>query len=625
MTGRASSIMAPPEMQTASYRILAGACRPFVRVLFRPRMRGLERVPMRGGYVLSANQVSNLDGFALAYCLYPRQLRWMGKRELFRWPVAGLLRSLGLFPVRRGEGDLEAVGAAVKLAGEGHVVGIFPEGTRRAKGFHKKREARPHTGAARVALAAGVPLVPVAIAGTERLLALRRWRLAFGSPVPVADLDNNRRLAAREATRRLWEAITKLEAELKEETRRPHLRLQPRLRLDISFGQVLFAFLACLAARRGQREERVLKAWAGGKEGLVCLSVRSSFDLLLEALELEPGDEIAVSAITHPDMIRVLEAHRLRALPVDVDPETLGARPDLIECGLTVRTRLLLVAHLFGGRTDLEPLAAVARRHGLLVVEDCAQSFRGPEYAGDPSADVSLFSFGAIKTATALGGALVRVRDPELRARMHAIQARRPLQPRGEYAARAVKFAGLVVLRHPRIYWLFTRTLSRLGRDLDTVVNGAVRGFPGPDLTARIRRRPSAPLLALLERRLRQFDRAWLEARASLGEYVAAELRRSLAHPGGAALDRTHWVFPVVTDDQAGLTASLRRAGFDAATATSGIAAVAPPTDRPDLVASVAEAMIDGVVFLPVYPELGEHDIKRLLSAIGDADADGRG
>jgi perosamine synthetase len=617
--GHAAPVASAPDTQTALYRLVAAVCKPVVRVVFRPHVRGLEHVPT-GGFVLSANQLSNLDGFLLAYSVYPRQLRWMGKAELFHPLVAPVLQRLGIFPVRRGKGDLEAVATAVDLAGEGHVVGIFPEGTRRRKGLHKKREARPHTGAARVAIAAGVPLVPAAIAGTDRLLLLRRWRLALGRPVPVADLDGNRRLASHEATRRLWEAITSLEAELQAATRRPPRSLRPRLRLDVSLRDLLFALAACLSAGRRGREERVLRAWAGGDDGLVCLSVRSGFDLLLLALALQPGDEVAVSAVTHPDIGRVLEAHGLRGVPIDLDPKTLAPRLDLLERALTPRTRAVLVAHLFGGRVDLELLAAVARHHGLVLVEDCAQSFRGPENAGDTLTDVSLFSFGPIKTATALGGALVRVRDPELRARMRALQETWPVQPRREYAARVAKFVALALLQGPRIYWVFARALALLGRDLDTVVNGAVRGFPGPDLVTRIRRRPSGPLLALLERRLLSFDHGRLEARARLGERVAELLPRSVFHPGGAALDRTHWLFPVVTGDQASVIASLRRAGFDAATATSSIAAVTPPSDRPDLAAHAAERTVDGVVFLPVYPELAEREVERLLTAVTDVD-----
>jgi 1-acyl-sn-glycerol-3-phosphate acyltransferase len=181
VTGHAPPLVRAPDTQTVLYRLVAAFCKPVVRILFRPDMRGLEHIP-QGGFVFSSNQLSNLDGF-LAYAIYPRQLRWTGKAELFQPLFKPVLRLLGIFPVRRGMGDLDAVATAVELAGEGHVVGIFPEGTRRSKGLHKKRQAQPHTGAARVALAAGVFLVPAAVGGTDRLLLLRKcllrkWRLA---------------------------------------------------------------------------------------------------------------------------------------------------------------------------------------------------------------------------------------------------------------------------------------------------------------------------------------------------------------------------------------------------------------------------------------------------------------
>jgi perosamine synthetase len=597
--------------RTGLYRLVGGSCRPVVRVLFRPRARGLENLP-DGGFVLAANQLSNLDGFALAYALYPRQLRWMGKAELFNPVTAPALERLWIFPVRRGEGDLGAIATAAELARAGEIVVVFPEGTRRRKGLRKTHAARPHNGAARVAGAAGVPLVPAGIAGTERLTRLRRWRLAFGEPITP-------QFQARATTRELWDAITGLEGALERESERTPRRLWPRHRLDLRASDLLFALGACITAR-GEREERVLQAWSGGGEGLACLSVRSAFDLLLTALDLRAEDEIIVSAVTHPDMARLIEVHGLRAVPVDLDLETLAPRLDLLERAITPRSRAIVVAHLFGGRVDLTPVARVARAHDLLLVEDCAQSYRGPDHAGDPLADVSLFSFGAIKTATALGGAVVRVRDAELRNRMHLLQQAWPAQPRREYARRVGKFVPLHLLGRPRAYALFARTLERLGRDLDAVVNGAVRGFPGPDLLTRVRRRPSAPLLALVERRLRGFDRARLDARTRLGERVAAELSPRWLLPGGAALHRSHWVLPLLAKDRQALVAALRRRGFDAATATSGIGVVA--SERPDLPVSEAERMLSEIVFLPAYPELGEDELARLLAAVEAGVAD---
>jgi dTDP-4-amino-4,6-dideoxygalactose transaminase len=591
---------------TATYRVVAWSRWP-LRLLFRPRALGLQHVPA-DGCVIASNQLSNLDGVAYGYALHPRQVWWLGKAELFKPVVGPVLRRIGIVPVRRGEGDVEALATMIRLARDGNAVGIFPEGTRRAKGWRKSRRPEPHTGTARVALAARVPLVPAAIAGTERLTLLRRWRMAFGPPVSTEGLPANRRLAARELTARLMAAIADLEAELA--VARPTRRLYPRHRIDVSFSSLWFAARAVVFARRCDREERVLRAWAGGSRGVVCLSERTGFDLLLSALDLAPGGEVAMSAITHPDMARIVEAHGLRAVPVDVDPETLAPRPDALARAIGPQTRMILVAHLFGSRVDLAPLA----RPGVLLVEDCAQSFRGPHADGDPAADVSLFSFGSIKTATALGGALVRVSDDARRARMRELNACLPVQPRAEYARRVAKFSGLLVLGRPRVYALFARLL---GARLDATVNGAVRGFPPDQLLALIRRRPSAPLLALLERRLRTFDGRRLLRRAELGERASASLPNAA---GRRALDHSHWVFPVVAADPDALVTRLRCVGFDASRKTSAIGAVATPVDRPDLDPVHARDLMERVVFLPVYPELVP-ELDRLLAVAAERDA----
>jgi 1-acyl-sn-glycerol-3-phosphate acyltransferase len=188
-----------------------------VRRLFRFRSKGEEHLPPSGGFVLSANHMSNLDPWPLGIPLYPdRQLRFMAKIEMYKPPLKWILEPAGAFPVRRGMGDEEAMDRAVELAKAGEVVAIFPEGTRRNKGRIKKRhKARPHAGAARVALTAGVPLVPAAIGGTERLMRLGPLRVAYGPPIELDDLkDLDVRRASKIATERLMEAIHSLEESL---------------------------------------------------------------------------------------------------------------------------------------------------------------------------------------------------------------------------------------------------------------------------------------------------------------------------------------------------------------------------------------------------------------------------
>lgn len=201
--------------RSALYVLMAAVSRPLLRTLWRYEARGLENLPP-GGFVLAAGHHSNFDPWPLSIALSrERFVRFMAKAELFWWPLGPVIAAMGAFKVRRGEPDREALSTARRLAREGDVIGMFPEGTRRAKGLMKRRQAEVHDGAARIALGAGVPLVPAALAGTDRLGRFARLRVSYGRPVEVADLAGRpRREAARIATERLMAAIAELEAEL---------------------------------------------------------------------------------------------------------------------------------------------------------------------------------------------------------------------------------------------------------------------------------------------------------------------------------------------------------------------------------------------------------------------------
>ena len=408
-----------------------------------------------------------------------------------------------------------------------------------------------------------------------------------------------------------------------------HFVVYPRHRLDVSVRDLLFGLTACIwASRRRRLAAEIARVFPPGEDALVCLSVRSGFDLLLGALAVSPGEEVLVSAVTHPDMVRIIQGHGLRAIPVDLDAATLEPRVELLEGAFSSRTRAVLVAHLFGGRFDLDPVVAFARRHGLLLIEDCAQAFRGPPDVGNTAANVSMFSFGPIKTASAAGGAVLCVRDADLLRKMRRAQDRWPVQSRFHYAGRLLKALCLVLVGRPLAYGLLTRLCVLFGRDLDELVNGAVRAFPASgvadgDLFKKVRRQPSAPLLALLARRLRAFDASRLTRRAAVGEFMAQRLPSTVGHPGGLAASRTHWLFPVEASDPEGLAAALRQRGFDASRVTSSIAPVPAPPDLLPCKPESANRMMSHLVFLPVYPELPKEALDQLARAVEEITADG--
>jgi 1-acyl-sn-glycerol-3-phosphate acyltransferase len=197
------------------YNLIGILSAPVLYGLYRLRARGKENLP-EGGSVLACNHVSSFDPWVLGMPVWPRRfLRFMAKSELYWPPLKYVLNGVGAFPVRRGQRDFAAIETAVKLAREGHIVTMFPEGTRRTKGLVKRFEARPRSGAARIALEAGVPLVPAAVKGTDKLLRLGRLSVVYGTPVEIDDLrGRDVAEAAAEATERLMARIAELEASL---------------------------------------------------------------------------------------------------------------------------------------------------------------------------------------------------------------------------------------------------------------------------------------------------------------------------------------------------------------------------------------------------------------------------
>ena len=196
--------------------MIAGVSGPVVYSLFRLRALGRENVPEAGGCVLACNHLSSFDPWPLGLPLWPkRQLRFMAKAELYWFPLNKIADGAGAFPVHRGQRDTVAIETAVRLAREGNVIAMFPEGTRRKKGLVKKFEARPRTGAARIALEADVPLVPAAVKGTDRLLRLAALRVRTARrSTSTTCAGSDVATAAVEATDRLMARIQELEASL---------------------------------------------------------------------------------------------------------------------------------------------------------------------------------------------------------------------------------------------------------------------------------------------------------------------------------------------------------------------------------------------------------------------------
>lgn len=231
-----------PGGMSASYRLAVGLVRPLLKVITRRDWHGAEHLPEAGGYVVCPNHVSHSDPFTLAHFLVDNGAlpRFLAKDVLFRLPVAGrIVQGAGQIPVyRESEDSLRAFSAAVSAVESGECVVIYPEGTlTRDPGLWPMRGK---TGAARVALETGCPVIPVAQWGPQNVLPpyARRPHLLPGTAVSVragppvdlarfADRPVDGRLLLQ-ATNAILDDVTALLAEIRGE-QPPEERWDPRL------------------------------------------------------------------------------------------------------------------------------------------------------------------------------------------------------------------------------------------------------------------------------------------------------------------------------------------------------------------------------------------------------------
>jgi 1-acyl-sn-glycerol-3-phosphate acyltransferase len=214
-----------PLRDDADWFIRLGALvgRTLLRCLTRVRVAGrLDDLPGEGPLIIASNHVSNADGVLVGGWLTQalgRRIHWLGKREMVEWPILGAMARRGsVHPVDRAGADVEAFRLAKRILDEGHVLMVFPEGTRSRTGV--LQEAKD--GLAMLALRSGAPILPVGVTGTDRFWPRGshprpggRVTLRVGRPFTLSDIlaDDalaDRRTAKAAATTAIMRRIAEL-------------------------------------------------------------------------------------------------------------------------------------------------------------------------------------------------------------------------------------------------------------------------------------------------------------------------------------------------------------------------------------------------------------------------------
>jgi 1-acyl-sn-glycerol-3-phosphate acyltransferase len=232
LTTEAKLPKVPKREKTLLLAIVAGILAPLIRLMMRIRTQGIENLP-KGGYILVANHVNYLDPLAFAYAVYihlKRTPHYLAKEPLFRIPIIGsLLPKLGQIPVYRGgKSNDQPLKAAVEFLKAGQVVVVFPEGTLTRD--PNQWPMRGKSGAIRLAIELGLPIVPAGHWGIEKILGTytKRFRpnpfhtvnVKIGKPMTFPELQREG-VSSQEmnlATDKVMKEIASIVGELRGET-----------------------------------------------------------------------------------------------------------------------------------------------------------------------------------------------------------------------------------------------------------------------------------------------------------------------------------------------------------------------------------------------------------------------
>jgi 1-acyl-sn-glycerol-3-phosphate acyltransferase len=207
---------------------------PYIVLFYRARCIDSDNIPADGPAIIAPNHFSFLDHFFVAVYLR-RKVNFMAKSQLFKMPLEVVFTNGGVFPVRRGHHDEEAFKTAHAVLDGGGIVVMYAEAGRSRSG----ELGKPRHGLGRLALEAGVPVVPTAIAGTERV---RNWKrlqfpkvtVQFGRPLRFERVEEPTREQAQTASEVVFERVKEMHARLRSEGRRSAVRAARQARRPVS-------------------------------------------------------------------------------------------------------------------------------------------------------------------------------------------------------------------------------------------------------------------------------------------------------------------------------------------------------------------------------------------------------
>jgi len=373
--------------------------------------------------------------------------------------------------------------------------------------------------------------------------------------------------------------------------------------------------------------EAAFAAYVGARHAVMTPSARFSFYLLLRAMGIGPGDEVIIPGLTYFAIPSIAITAGVRPVFADVGLRSHVLDPAAFEAAITPRTKAVVPTHLYGTPCDMDAIVAIARKHGIKVVEDCAQS-TGARYKGvrvGHLGDAAYYTFGLTKNITTLSGAMLTTDDDAVAAFCRAEIDRGTPAKLDKSAKEAVTGVAMAIATHPFVYPFTLHPAIVLGNKLGKDPIHEPFGEPEvlyPELPKSFyQNRPRAVQAAVGQKQLSRIE-ALNGARIRNGRFLDEQLANvagltTPTYPEGA--EPIYMSFVVHHPRRDALMAALRRRGMDTTTGYMNDCSdheLFPEFRRPCANAATVKRE---QLHLPVHPRMDARDDAHLVEAVRSA------
>jgi len=280
------------------------------------------------------------------------------------------------------------------------------------------------------------------------------------------------------------------------------------------------------------------------------------------------------------------------------------------------KTKLIILAYIYGVRYDIDDIIDFCKENNIQVIEDIAESYEGPKESGNPRADMSVFSFGSIKTDTAFGGGVAVIRNnPSLYNKMVEIHNTYPIQNRKIFIKKLIKLSLIInLIKSSCLNRVSRRIFNALNFDYKEYCVSMLRGFRAQDnFLHTFRIRPSIPLVYFLYYRLSHFNKqAFIDGNNRL--LIAQKLLsdHGVIVPGHKTTGRNFWLFPIIVPDVEMCFKYLNSRGLDVYKGATQLKVIPAPKGFKEHPAQQTQEFFNTLLYLPIDKQVPERDIRRI-------------